>query len=86
MEIGFLSSSDYNRLGSLIAELRQEMFKEKKNYPRNVTSAYDMLINFDLASTRRHYTKRTEKKGAGKLVGNMVESTINSSNTPHYRV
>ena len=55
----FLSSSDYNRFGYLIVDLRQYMLKGNNNYPRNVTSAYDMLTSFELASPRRHCTERT---------------------------
>ena len=60
--IVFLSSSDYNIFGSLIADLRQEILKVSNNYPRNVTSAYDMLTHFELESPRRHHTERTGDK------------------------
>ena len=43
----FLSSSDYNRFGSLITDLRQDVLKRNNNYPKTVTSAYDMLTCFE---------------------------------------
>ena len=59
----FLSTSDYNRFGSLIADPRQDMLKGNSNYPRTVTSAYDMLMRFELESTRLHHTERMGDKG-----------------------
>ena len=61
--IVFISSSDYNRFGSLIAYIRQGMLKVNKNYTRTVTSTYDMLTRFDLASPWRHNTECTGDKG-----------------------
>ena len=52
----FLSSSDYNRFGSLIVDLMQDMLKGKNNHPRTITGAYDMLTRFELASSRGHHT------------------------------
>ena len=60
--MGFLSSSDYNRLISLITDLRQDMLKRNNSYPRNVTSAYYIPKRFQLAYPRRHHTKRTGDK------------------------
>ena len=42
----FISGSDYNRFSSLIAYLSQDTLKEKNNFPRTVTNAYDMLTHF----------------------------------------
>ena len=61
--MSFLSSSYYNIFGSLIIDLRQDMIKGNNNYPRNVTSAYDMLTRFELESPRLHHTKRMGNKG-----------------------
>ena len=38
------------------------MPKGNNNYPSPVTSAYDMLTRFELASPRRHHTERTGDK------------------------
>ena len=62
-EMVFLSSSYYNRFGSLIAFLRQNMMKGNKNYPRTVTIAYDMITHFELVSPRRHQIESTVDKG-----------------------
>ena len=43
--MGFFFSSDYNRFGSLIAVLSQDMIKGNNNYPRTVTIAYYMLAH-----------------------------------------
>ena len=43
------------------------MIKLNNNYPRAVTSAYDMLTRFELASPRLHHTERTEDKGNREL-------------------
>ena len=39
------------------------MLKENNKYPRTVTSAYDTLTHFELASTICHHTERTGDKG-----------------------
>ena len=52
----FLSNSDYNIFGYLIADLRQDMLKGNINYPRTVTNAYNMLPRFELAPPRLHHT------------------------------
>ena len=65
----FLSSSDYNRFIYLITYLRQYMLRGKTNYPRTVTSTYDMLTSFELASPRRHHTKRMGYKGNRESCG-----------------
>ena len=52
----FLSSSNYNRLLSRIADLRQDMLKINNYYPMNVTSAYDMITRFELAYPRHNHT------------------------------
>ena len=61
--IYFLSSSDYNIFKYIILDLRQEIRKGKKNYPRTVTRAYDMITRFDLESPRRNHTERMGDKG-----------------------
>ena len=38
-----LSSSDYNIFRFLMADLRQDIPKGNNNYPKTVTSAYDMI-------------------------------------------
>ena len=45
-EMVFLSSSYYNRFGSIIVDLRQDNIKGNKNYPRTEISAYDILAHF----------------------------------------
>ena len=67
--MAFFFSSYYNRFGSLIADLRQDMLKGNNNYQRTVTSAYDMLTHFELAYTRRHHNERTGDKGNRKNHG-----------------
>ena len=84
--IVFLSISDYNRSGSLIVDIRQDMLKGNNNYPRNVTSAYDMLTRFDLDSPRCHHNKRMVENVADKIMEAVVEGTIHWSNTQHHRV
>ena len=59
----FFFSSDYNRFGSLIVKLMQNILKENKKYLRTFTRAYDMLTRFELASPRRHHTERTGDRG-----------------------
>ena len=62
-EIVFLSSSNYNRLGYLIVDLRQDMMKGKKYYLSTFTNAYDLLTRFELAFPRHHRIKHTGDKG-----------------------
>ena len=38
------------------------MLKGNNNYPRIVTSEYDMITHLDLVSPRHHHTKRTRYK------------------------
>ena len=61
--IVFLSISDYNRSGSLIVDIRQDMLEVNNNYPRTITSAYDTLTHFELASPRPHDTDRMGDEG-----------------------
>ena len=82
----FFPGSYYNRFLSLTVDLMQDILKGNKNYPRNVTIEYDMLTRFELASPRRHHTKRTGYKVNREIVGVVVEGVIYSSNTPHHRV
>ena len=62
-EIVFISSSNYNRIGSLIIDLRQEMLKGKNYYLRTFTNAYDLITSFELAFPRHHRIKHTGDKG-----------------------
>ena len=59
----FLSSSYYNKFVFLITDLRQDVLKGNNNYPRNLTSAYDMITRFELADPRHHRIERTGDKG-----------------------
>ena len=68
-EMVLLSSSDYNRFGPLISDLRQDMPRGKINYPRTFTNEYCMLTLFDLADPRHHHIGRTGDKGNGKNHG-----------------
>ena len=62
------------------------MLKVNNNYPRTITSAYEMLTRFELESPIRHHNERTGDKGNRGVVVVVVEGVIHSSNALHHWV